>query len=291
MFFSFTVKKENVSAIQGLVGQYYAGEDLIGEPQLTRRDATIAFDWSSEHPLDQEPFSVAWEGTIFIPQSGTYALGTRSAGKSQVRIDGELIVGNPGQRGGEAKLIEGNLTAAKGWHSLEINCLDCAGGPMELYWRAPGKGPEIVPQEALCTVPLASNGLLGSYYRGPDWAGLPAFEEVDPIISFRWHDDPLPVPRCAQWEGRICLKEPGDYGFSMYSNDYAALYIDGQRVIEYPSAQFGSVQLETGEHEILVKYSNTKHYSEMRLFWTPPGGSWSETVPTGVLLPSRRTQE
>lgn len=286
IFFSFSVKKDDVSAIQGVVGRYHVGGDSTGEPQLTRRDATIAFDWGRENPLGQGPFSVAWEGTIFIPQSGTYALGTRSAGRSQVRIDEELIVDNPGQRGGEARLVEGSLTAAKGWHSLEINCLDCAGGPMELYWRAPGKEPEIVPQETLCTVPSASNGLLGSYYSGTDWTGLPAFEEVDPIISFRWHDDPLPVPWCAQWEGKIRLQEGGEYRFRMQSNDYAALYINGERVVEYPSTQSSSIRLEAGEHEILVKYRNTKSYSEMRLLWMPPGSSSPETIPTKALFPS-----
>jgi 4-amino-4-deoxy-L-arabinose transferase-like glycosyltransferase len=286
LFFTFTVRREDVAAIQGLVGRYYAGEDLSGEPQLTRRDAAIAFDWGTENPLGQEPLSIAWEGTIFIPQSGTYAFGTKSTGSSQVRIDGKLIVDNPGQRGGEAGLMEGSLTVVKGWHSLEVVCLNCAGGPMELYWRVPGKEPEIVPQEALCTVPLAGNGLLGCYYRGTDWAGLPAFQQVDPIISFRWHDDPLPVPWCAQWRGRVRAERAGEYRFQLFSNDYAILYIDGQQVAEYPATQFGSIQLGAGEHEILVKYSNTKHYSEMRLFWTPPGGLRSETIPTELLFPS-----
>jgi len=286
LFFTFTVRREDVAAIQGLVGRYYVGEDLSGEPQLTRRDATIAFDWSRENPLGQEPLSIAWEGTIFIPQSGTYSIGTRSAGRSQVRIDEELIVDHPGQQDGEARLVEGSLTAVKGWHSLEVVCLDCAGGPMELYWRIPGKEPEIVPQAALCTVPLPSNGLLGEYYQGTDWAGLPAFQQVDPIISFRWHDDPLPVPWCAQWTGRVRAEETGKYRFQLFSNDYAVLYIDGQRVVEYPSNPFGSIELEAGKHEILVRYSNTKHYSEMRLFWTPPGGLPSETIPTELLFPS-----
>ena len=285
MFYSFTVKKEDVLAIQGLAGRYYAGENLNDELLLTRRDAAIAFDWSRKNPLSQKPFSVAWEGTIFIPQSGNYTLGTRSAGRSQIRFDGKLIVDNPGQRNQTLRVSE-TLRVAKGWHSLEVNCLDCAGGPMELYWQPPGKEPEIVPQEALCTVPLPSNGLLGKYYRGTDWTGLPVFQEVDPIISFRWHDDPVPVPWCAQWEGRIRVPEGGLYWFRMFANDYAALYINGQRVVEYPSTPFGSIQLETGEHEILVKYSNTEHYSEMRLFWTPPGGS-SETIPTEALFPSR----
>ena len=285
MFFTFAVKKEDVEAIQGLTGRYYADDDLSGEPQLVRRDATIAFDWPKENPLGREPLSVAWEGTIFVPQSGTYALGTRSAGRSQVRIDGALIVDNPGRRDETLRVWE-TLTVSKGWHSLEVNCLDCAGGPMELYWRASGKEPEIVPQEALCTVPLARSGLLGKYYRGTDWAGLPVFQQVDPMISFRWHDDPLSVPWCAQWEGQLRLPEGGVYRFRMYSNDYAALYINGQQVVEYPSSPSGSIQLEAGEHDILVKYSNTKHYSEMRLFWTPPGRS-SETIPTEVLFPSR----
>jgi 4-amino-4-deoxy-L-arabinose transferase-like glycosyltransferase len=285
IFYSFSVRKEDVRAIQGLVGRYYMGGDSMGEPKLTRRDATVAFDWHGENPLGREPFSVAWEGTIFIPQSGTYVLRTRSAGPSQVRFDGKLIVDDPGQQVGETKPVEGSLTAVKGWHSLEVNCLDCAGGPMELYWRAFGEEPEIVPQEALSIVPLPSNGLLGKYYEGTDWSGLPVFQEVDPIISFRWHDDPLPVPWCAQWEGKIRLREGGGYRFRMESNDYAALYIDGRRVVEYPFISSGSIQLEAGEHEILVKYSNTKYYSEMRLLWTPPGGSGLETIPTEVLFP------
>jgi 4-amino-4-deoxy-L-arabinose transferase-like glycosyltransferase len=275
MFYSFTVKKEDVSAIQGLIGRYYKG---TGELVLERKDPQIAFDWRLETPLPV-PFSATWEGTIFIPESGTYALGTRSAGPSQVRFDGELIF--------ETLRVSETLRVAKGWHSLEVNCFDCAGGPMELYWQPPGKEPEIVPQEALCTVPLPSNGLLGRYYQGTDWAGLPVFQEVDPIISFRWHDDPLPVPWCAQWEGKIRLQAGGEYRFSMYSNDYAALYINGQRVVEYPFIPSGSIQLEAGEHDILVKYSNTKHYSEMRLFWTPPGGPAPQIIPTELLLPHR----
>jgi hypothetical protein len=289
MFYSFSVRKEDVNAIQGLVGRYYKGAKEQGSKGageqgklvLECKEPQVNFDWGLEAPLPV-PFSATWEGTIFIPQSGTYALGTKSAGSSQVRFDGELIVDNLGQTG----IVEGSITAVKGWHSLEINCLDCAGGPMELYWRAYGEEPEIVPQQALCTVPLPSNGLLGKYYHGTDWAGLPVFQEVDPIISFRWHDDPLPVPWCAQWEGKIHLQEGGVYRFNMKSNDYAALYIDSQRVVEYPSTSSGSIQLEAGEHEILVKYSNTKYYSEMRLFWTPPGGSGSETIPTEVLFPS-----
>ncbi len=286
MFFTFSVKREDVEAIQGLTGRYYAGEDLSGQPQLTRRDAAIAFDWSSESPLGQEPFSVAWEGAIFVPQSGTYALGTRSAGSSQVRLDGRLIVDNPVQRAGEIELVESSLTAAKGWHSLGVQCLDCAAGPMEFYWTATGKEPEIVPQESLCTVPLASNGLLGRYYQGTDWTELPVFQQVDPIISFRWHDDPLPVPWCAQWEGKIRIQQAGEYRFRIYANDYATLYIHGQQVAEYPSTPSGSIQLEAGEYDFLAKYSNTKHYSEMRLSWTPPGSSSSEAIPTEFLFPT-----
>jgi len=158
---------------------------------------------------------------------------------------------------------------------------------VELYWQPPGKEPEVVPQEAFCIVPLPSNGLLGKYYQGTDWAGLPVFQEVDPIISFRWHDDPLPVPWCAQWEGRICVQEAGVYWFRMFANDYAALYINNQSVAAYPSTPSGSIELQAGQHDILVKYSNTKHYSEMRLLWTPPGSLGSETIPTEVLFPSR----
>ncbi|MGA9350863.1 MAG: glycosyltransferase family 39 protein, partial [Anaerolineae bacterium] len=125
MFYSFSVKKEDVSAIQGLVGRYYKGAREQGELVLERKEPQVSFDWGLETPLPV-PFSVAWEGTIFIPQSGTYALGTRSASPSQVRFDGRVVVDNPGQQGSEMGLVEGSLITVKGWHSLEVNCFDCA---------------------------------------------------------------------------------------------------------------------------------------------------------------------
>jgi hypothetical protein len=119
-----------------------------------------------------------------------------------------------------------------------------------------------------------------------DWAGLPVFQQVDPVISFRWHDDPLPVPWSAQWQGQIRIEQGGEVRFQMRSNDYAVLYINGQRIAEYPFTAFGSVQLEAGDHDILVRYSNTKHYSEMRLSWMRPGSLSFETIPTEALRPS-----
>jgi hypothetical protein len=243
------------------------------------------FDWTTGSPLDEVPLSVRWEGTLFIPQSGTYALGTRSAGRSQVLLDGSLVVDNPGAVESPQASVEGARSLAKGWHGLVVICLDCAGGVMQLYWIPPDGEAGIVPADALSTVPLAEHGLRGYYYAGTEPGELPVFTQVDPILSFRWHDDPLPVPWCAHWEGKIRIQEGGEYRFGMYANDYAALYINGQQVVEYPSAPSGSIQLEVGEHEMLVKYSNTKYYSEMRLFWTPPGGSSSETIPMEVLFP------
>lgn len=82
------------------------------------------------------------------------------------------------------------------------------------------------------------------------------------------------------------MKEAGEYWFQLYSNDYAVLYIDGQRILESPSTSVGPLQFEAGDHEIMIRYRNTKSYSEMRLFWAPPGGSQPETIPTELLSPS-----
>ena len=61
-------------AINGLTGDYYEGIDFE-KYVLTRRDATIDFDWGHQAPapgMPAEQFSVRWMGWLVPPASGEY---------------------------------------------------------------------------------------------------------------------------------------------------------------------------------------------------------------------------
>lgn len=68
------VRAQTAPAINGLKGDYYEGLDFE-KLVLTRRDATIDFDWGHQSPapgMPAEYFSVRWTGWLVPPTSGEY---------------------------------------------------------------------------------------------------------------------------------------------------------------------------------------------------------------------------
>ena len=278
---AFIVDEDEVEAILGLSAEYYPADEISGDPVLTRRDEAVNFDWTDDNPLQSDSLSVEWTGALYIPVSGKHTLGTTSSGASEVWVDGALVVTNPSTQG-ETHTAEAEVSLAKGWHDLRLRCLSCQGGPMQFTWRRRGSQAEVVPQASLSTVPLPPYGLRGRYYRGSDWAGQPAYVQVDPVIAFRWHDHQLRTPWSAEWLGTLHVLNSGQYRFRLVTNDYAEMYLDGQVILRGARNSSGSAQLAEGPHDILVRYRDTKSYAEMRLLWTPPGQP-EVVIPTGLL--------
>ena len=191
IFHAVRVSREAVERIFGLTGRYYRGPDWQGQPFLTRTDRGIVFEggWNPLPPGEKGPFSVVWSGTFFAPRPGTYELDLRSDAKTWISVDGELVAGNQGDPTVDGR---GQVALAKGLHSLEVRLsVDEVAGGAVLYWTPPGQEAEPMPDNLLFTVPLSDRGLLGRYYRGTDWQGLPEIQQVDRVLSFRWHDLPI----------------------------------------------------------------------------------------------------
>ncbi|MBM4428888.1 MAG: hypothetical protein FJ026_00885 [Chloroflexi bacterium] len=279
--FVFMVDKDDVEAILGLAAEYYPEGEISGEPALTRRDEAVNFDWTDSNPLRSDSLSVEWTGALYIPVSGSHTLGTTSLGTSEIWVDGTLVVTNTAARS-ETLMAEAEVSLAKGWHDLRLRCLSCQGGVMQFTWRRRGSLAQVVPQASLCTVPLPPYGLRGYYYSGPDWTGQPAYVQVDPIISFRWHDQQLRTPWSVEWLGTLHVLTPGQYRFRLVTNDYAEMDLDGQRILGGVHHSSGSLQLAEGPHDIRIRYRDTRSYAEMRLLWTPPGQP-EALIPTELL--------
>jgi len=145
------------------------------------------------------------------------------------------------------------------------------------------------------------NGLTGYYYRDNEklppkelsshWQGRPVFTRLDPFILFNWVVDPIMGPFSVKWTGRIKIDKPGTYVFSTNSNDYSDVTVNGKRVVTNPGAggglksEEGSIYLDAGYHDIMVRYYESVHYSKMQFFWRAPGGTGMEVVPSEILFP------
>lgn len=135
----------------GLVGRYYTSRDWSGPVALQRVDPVVEFDWSDQHPVQAQQFSVRWEGYLLIApkEGGPYTLSLRSDDASWLYLDGQLLVDNGGIH--TAVLRSGLADLAPGMHQLRIDYaeLEPRLSLISFQWRKPTGGLESVPSSVL----------------------------------------------------------------------------------------------------------------------------------------------
>ncbi|AMR28269.1 hypothetical protein A0257_15020 [Hymenobacter psoromatis] len=127
----------------GLVGTYYDGHNFERKV-LTRRDATINFDWHGQSPaagLEAEDFSVRWTGWLVPPTTGHYVLHLSVDDGIRLWLNGrELLNEWRGQSLSYYQLAV-DLKAGEPY-SLRIDyCQYSFSTRMRLAWEAPAVGP------------------------------------------------------------------------------------------------------------------------------------------------------
>jgi DNA-binding beta-propeller fold protein YncE len=290
VFLSGWVPAREVSGVRGLDGRYYRGEEWQGEPFLKRSGEAIDFNWSDVDAPSTAPFSVQWEGMLFVPRYDRYSLGLDSAGPSQLLLDGMLLVDNPGGSHADAAAV-----LYRGLHHIEVKYAQSEPqGNIQLYWMSPGSELQVIPQAALYSPAIPSFGLVGSYYPNDTWTGEQAYRQLDPGMSFLFHFFPLPRPYSVEWTGQIYIPMDGIYRFATESIDYSWVYLDEKMVVdngrEVNRYVEGSVQLAQGWHPIRVRYLNRIDHAHLYLYWIPPGGA-REIVPSTNLSPAEGALE
>ncbi|HEX8351565.1 MAG TPA: glycoside hydrolase family 3 C-terminal domain-containing protein, partial [Pyrinomonadaceae bacterium] len=79
----------------GLGAEYFANEELKGEPAVKRTDAQLNFNWFTDPPapgLPYDRFSARWTGRLTPPSSGTYRFGAKADDGVRVYLDDKLVV-------------------------------------------------------------------------------------------------------------------------------------------------------------------------------------------------------
>jgi mono/diheme cytochrome c family protein len=125
----------------GLVGRYYNGMALAGNPLLTRTEA-VNFDWGSGAPgagVPANQFSVRWTGTITIPTSGSYRFRTVSDDGVRLWLDGIQRINNWTNHSPTTNTTDTiNLTAGQRL-AVTLEYFENGGqAVMRLQWRRPG---------------------------------------------------------------------------------------------------------------------------------------------------------
>jgi beta-glucosidase len=80
----------------GLMAEYFANDDLSGEPTLRKVEKEFVHRWFTEAPpgpgIDSGNFSMRWTGLFLAPMTGRYRFGLFADGVGRIIIDKKLIV-------------------------------------------------------------------------------------------------------------------------------------------------------------------------------------------------------
>ncbi len=138
-------------------------------------------------------------------------------------------------------------------------------------------------------------GLKASYFANRYLAGQPAKVQTDGTVDFNWSaSGPTGLGGQQQeysvrWQATLPDLAAGDYSFAVTSDDGARLFVDDDLLIddwnEHPlTTNSATTTLSGVTHRLVLEYFQASGPAEVRLAWTPPGGSQT-IVPASALRP------
>ncbi len=119
-----------------------------GPPPIVRRDGFLGWRLANGSLGGGSAQAAIWRGTLHAPQTGSYSLDARTAGRVAVWIDGQLVGTRnvPGVTDSQPAAVP--LTA--GDHALEVRFQATRDNTLfEFYWQPPGGPRELLPPTAL----------------------------------------------------------------------------------------------------------------------------------------------
>ncbi|MBV9442927.1 MAG: glycoside hydrolase family 3 C-terminal domain-containing protein, partial [Acidobacteriaceae bacterium] len=145
----------------GLKAEYFANDNLSGQPQLTRVDPRGYFVWDMSDPavvkaVPRQSFSLRWTGSIEVKRTGDYQLGVmrvecHSCGRrdsASIYLDGKLLVDDKKRAADQMSATTATATLQAGHsHLLRVEYRGTGGGGgLELVWKPPA---DVALQDAL----------------------------------------------------------------------------------------------------------------------------------------------
>ena len=142
---------EQLSPLPGLRWFAYEGHFDDGPLELDGLepvDSGVADRITAGPAPREDHFALRFQGTIEIPQEGTYVFATNSDDGSWLWIDGQLVVDNGGIHGMAWQEEEIELSA--GLHEIRVEMFEGSGGQgLEVFWSGPGFEERLLEGESL----------------------------------------------------------------------------------------------------------------------------------------------
>ena len=202
-------------------GEYFAGRELQGAPELVRNDNDLDFTWGNGAPaaaLPADGFSARWTRTLTFSE-GTYRFYARSDDGVRAWLDGQLIVDQ--WRDGLSTTFFAERSLGSGLHTLRVEYYENMGSASLQFWW-----------ERLAVFPQWR----GEYYPNPTLSGNPTVVRNDLAVDFNWGRgvpaSGLPADNFSVWWTWTLSFDEGLYRLHATVDDGVRVYVDGTLVID-----------------------------------------------------------
>lgn len=173
--------------------------------------------------------------------------------------------------GGDAAKFGERAGNAKAHEALRTHILSSleSSDPAEVAWACQYGGPFVPPVQ----------GLRGRFYKGRAFDNLALDTYVSSVnmgnrqlISALGIYDDISI----RWDGRVNVKQPGEYVFYVTADDGSRVWVDGKPVVDgwlhkAGTEVQGTVALSAGFHPVAVSYYQRESSSGITLSWSGPG--------------------
>ncbi len=286
LLYSMEVDSLDVYRPQGIALQL--STQTAGQPADTEdRVSRIDFAWSEYG--ERLPLAAEWTGSLHVRDFMTYKLTLEGSHDATLTIGGAEVLSGPG---------EVEIPLAVGFHSLEVrDVVRDTDGRTRLTWSRPGTEPSVVSTPNLYFGDR-SHGLLGTYM-APRFPEVPteAYQQIDPMLSFFFHERPYIGEFRIRWEGGLLIDKAGDYGFRLDSSGPATLTIGDSVVVDNPGlaegadtafeSRSGASRLSPGRHPIRVTFRHALGDPQVTLLWWEQGDEQGAVpIPPEYLVPA-----
>jgi 4-amino-4-deoxy-L-arabinose transferase-like glycosyltransferase len=136
---------------RGLVGTYWTASNPAQNPVTVKTDPLLNFSNKEDFPFQTyPPFFIRWQGTLDLPQAGTYQFEALTWDWAKVWVDGKPCFES-------GKSLKEELQLGRGAHTLRVDYRKTSQDWMALHliWKIPGSDHwEVMPATAFGTIKL-----------------------------------------------------------------------------------------------------------------------------------------
>ena len=241
---------------------YFPNPNLEGTPVLSRPDAAIDFDWGGGSPdpaIPADGFSVRWTREEWFG-GGTYRFLARTDDGVRIWVGGELVLDEWHDR--QADWVTADRYIPAGVTTVVVEYYEHGGGAIAyVSWERLTGGAT----------------WRAAYFDNKELSGDPVLLRDDPAIDFDWStaspDPAVPADNFSVRWTRTLGFTAGTYRFLASCDDGVHIYVDGQTVVsawqtqQLPNTHSGEVQLDEGQHTIVVTYFEQGGEASAHVWW------------------------